>query len=156
MSSTKSARLPKWVQGRQVVDATKGCTINVRAEDIKNAVSQDGKRCVAARCAKRAFGAKHAYFYRTTCYIEFANKQPVERFVIPHRLRKKVVDPLDTGHLEEIEPGRYELKPPPKSYKLGQAAKNRVARLLAGKVPTKRLPFKRRPMLGRVHAAAMA
>jgi hypothetical protein len=146
-------RFPSWLQKVEKVDATKPCTLNVLPKDIEGARPENGAKCVAARCVKRALGAKHVYFYRTTAYILFGDGRPVERFVTSGALLRNVIHPLDTGKLGRIKPGRYDLLPPPESYRLGKAVENRTSRTLAGQTTLVRRKYKARRMLGRIRSA---
>jgi hypothetical protein len=154
-----SSSLPKWLREREKVDASQGCTVNVTDGDIERAKPQNGAHCALARCAKRAFGARHAFFYRSTGYVEFGDGRPVERFVPSKPLFHDVIAPLDAGRFKAIKPGRYELLPPPPSRRQGEAMKRRK-RLEAlrdkglAPPPKKRKRKKKlRPVVGRIHSA---
>ncbi len=140
--------LPKWVTSGVRKDSTTRVSLNLLQKDIDRAVPQSPTECAGANCTKRAFGAKHVHFFRTTIYIDFGHGI-VERFIPSRQFFKRVIEPLDSGDIKNVIPGRYDLLPPPPSYRLGKAGENRTKR--GNAKPKKKNKYKARRVVGRLH-----
>ena len=55
---------------REVADALKLATINIRERHIPLAVPKRGDACVAAYCTLQSLDASRCWFYTSVCYIE--------------------------------------------------------------------------------------
>lgn len=112
---------PHWLTGKIRQDATEQVSINIRQKDIDTAIPGDGENCVAAQCVLRAMDAAHVYFYKSTIYVQWDDKDVVLRYKASEGLLKRVIRILDDPARDnsEIQPGVYNLNPPQGQQKLG-------------------------------------
>jgi hypothetical protein len=69
--------------------------LDIEEEDKTDAVCDDPKRCVAARCAVRRFGASAVDFHRTIAYIAWPRgRGPFKK--LPHEYVVRYTMPVDT------------------------------------------------------------
>jgi hypothetical protein len=112
---------PDWMMGKVVKDATRPVTINIRQHHIDEAVGLKGDQCVAARCTLQALDASHVWFYRSKAYVEWDDSGVILRYQNSDSLIRKVIQILDDPKRKnsEIQPGLYNLNPPPPTQALG-------------------------------------
>lgn len=113
---------PYWMTGKTIEDAREGVTINIRQEHIDGAEALNGEKCVAGRCTLQALGATAVWFYRSKAYVAWDDDSPILRYQNSARLIRKVIEVLDDPKRSntEIEPGLYQLLPPPPGQRLGR------------------------------------
>jgi len=111
--------------GNEVFDAVKGATISIIQDDIDKAVPNNRHHCVGANCIRRAFAAKRVIIGRGHAYVQFDEKPVFERFLITKAMKDNVINPLDSGNFDDIIPGRYDLRAPKNTEKLGEGYKRR-------------------------------
>jgi hypothetical protein len=141
---------PDWMLERDVIDATHRVTINIRQHHIDEATSQSGSDCVAARCTLQALDAKAVWFYRSKAYVIWDDDGPIQRYQNSQQLIRNVIKILDddTKPNSQIQPGLYDLLPPPPAQKLGVDRRAKKP----GSRPPKRDAGHR--VMGRLHATA--
>jgi hypothetical protein len=105
MSSFVSVRAENLGLKRE--DAKKPIKIEVSASDITNATRKNSRQCAFACAAKRGIPkVKHAYFFRTTAWLEYADR--LVRYRLTPSMQKEVVA-FDRGGA--VAPGKYTLEP---------------------------------------------
>lgn len=118
--------LPRFVreaaQERGYGDAVEPLSLFVQADDVEEAFAcaaqGNGSACVMAQAGKR-IGAKSAYFYRKTAWIDFG-EGPIVRFRTGEAIYDNVIAPFDDGDREHVKTGIYHLTPPHPSEKLNK------------------------------------
>jgi len=112
---------PNWMKGKKRVDAKRRVSMNITQSDIDGAVPGDGESCVAALCALRAFSAAHVYFYKATIYVQWDEGDIIFRYKPSGPLYRNVIRILDDPDKpnSDIQPGVYDLLPPPPGQRLG-------------------------------------
>lgn len=140
---------PDWMTGRDVQDARRGVTINIRQQHIDEAVSQKGDACVAARCTLDALGAAQVWFYRSKAYVAWDDDGPILRYQNSKALIERVIVILDDPKRsnKKIKPGLYDLKAPAPAQRLG------VDRSAKGPSRVPHAAHARHRVMGRVLAA---
>jgi len=93
-----------------IVDATQPALIGVSVDDIKKAKAKNSKCCAFARATQKEPGVVAAYFFRSTAFIEYADR--IVRYVLPTSAQREIVS-FDRAGL--MAPGEYKLNPVPKS-----------------------------------------
>lgn len=111
---------PKWMKNIPCKDAEVPVTINIRQHHIDEAVASSATQCVVALCTLRALDAKHVWIYRSKAYVVWDDGQPIRRYQNSQDLIKRVINPLDSGHPELIQPGMYTLNVPTPAQALGR------------------------------------
>lgn len=149
----------EWLRSGDVIDAKKSVTLSITERDIQGATPGAGDKCVAARCALRALDALHVYVYRTVAYAQFEEGGSIERFTVSGEMFRCVIKPLDEDRPGDIVPGRYDLRAPSKSERMGEAVKRRTAlrtRREEGRAPPPvPVGYRPRPMVGRIRSAGV-
>lgn len=123
--------LPKWVRNiartRGYGDAAATLSNLVTDAEIDKAFEEkahgNGDACVLAQMTAR-MGARQAYFYRHTAWVDFGSG-PLVYFVSTPKTFESVIKPFDDGDRANTLPGTYDLKPPAPSRALGQAMRRR-------------------------------
>ncbi len=142
---------PYWMAGREVLDAKRPVTINIRGKHIEDAVAMNGEQCVAGRCTLQALDAQYCWFYRNVCYVAWDDDGPIYRYSNSMSLIKNVIRILDDPRRSnsEIKPGLYTLTPPRPTQRLGV---NRTPKAGAKKRAKPKNAKGRSVVLGRVSA----
>ena len=107
----------------EVKDADASITIFINQEDIDKGKEGNPLECTAAQCLQRAMGGSRVAMFLNTAYVQLPAETNVTRYIVPAKLRDKVVIPQDTGG--DPIPGSYTLKQPRGHARLGQAAARR-------------------------------
>ena len=124
-------------------DAGNDLGIFINTKDIARGKAKSPMQCTAARCLQRAVGdpgVKVAVFLHVA-YVQWPGLPSVRRYIVPKRLRDKVVVATDEG--ESVTPGDYTLKAPKGGERLGEAALRRD-KLVKERAEGKRLPASKR------------
>lgn len=82
-------------------------TLEVLASDVKEAKQRNSKCCAFACAAKRLPKVRAAYFFRSTAWLEYADK--MVRYILPPSMQKEIVS-FDRAKV--MAPGVYRLSPP--------------------------------------------
>jgi hypothetical protein len=114
--------MTEYLNRSMVRDATAADAVsfNIRNRDMIDAVPKNGKLCVAGKCVGRALDAKAVWFYRSVCYVQWDEGQPILRYKNSAKLIRHVIDPLDQDREGDIKPGIYQLLPPTTAQRLGR------------------------------------
>lgn len=112
---------PEWMAGREIKDATKAVTINIRKDHIEDALAGNGEKCVAGRCILQTLGATAVWVYRSKTYVVWDDDRPIQRYSNSSALVNRVIRILDdpTRDNKDIQPGLYDLRPPAPAQRLG-------------------------------------
>ncbi len=94
----------------RLVDAKRPLAISVEPDDIRKSKRKDSTSCAFACAAKRSLGAKNAYFFRSTAWLEYDKK--IVRYMLPASAQKEIVA-FDRSR--SFEPGEFRLTAPCKS-----------------------------------------
>jgi hypothetical protein len=94
--------------GIPVVDATDRMLILVTDDDVVRAKKMDSKHCALARASMRLPNVHAAYFFRSTAFLEYANR--IVRFKLPASVQKEIVS-FDRAQI--MASGVFQLTPPP-------------------------------------------
>ena len=105
--------------GLELEDAKKRIALEVTNADIRQARIRNSKACVFANAARKLPGVKAAYFFKTTCWLEYARK--MVRYILPTSVQREIVA-YDRAGI--IAAGTYHLTPPGKTQSLGYIRKN--------------------------------
>jgi hypothetical protein len=137
---------PQWMREREVQDAQRPVTINIRQKHINDAVALNGAECVAGRCTLQALDAAYVWFYRSKAYVAWDDNGPILRYQNSQPLIKKVIEILDDPKRpnSEIKPGLYDLRAPTGAQKLG------TDRSRKGPKRTKHTAHARHRVVGRI------
>ena len=113
---------PDWMTYREVVDADRPVTLNIRQHDIDEGKALDPENCIAARCILRALDASYVWVYRSKAYVVWDDGQPIQRYQNSKALESKVIKVLDDPNRPntDIKPGLYDLLPPTAAQALGR------------------------------------
>lgn len=109
--------MTKWAKerGLEIVDATQSLHIDLKPHDIKMGTRKKAKECAFACAAKRIDRTiKHAFFYRSTAWLEKDDGKLV-RYMLPTSVQREIIS-FDRGG--GMMPGEYLMKPPAKSQSL--------------------------------------
>lgn len=106
-----------------VVDAKAALTVTVTDDDVIRAKKANSKHCALSRAAIRLPGVEAAYFFRSTAFIEYADK--MVRFHLPESVTREIVS-FDRAHV--FASGIYRLIPIKPSQRIGVAHKRGKAR----------------------------
>jgi hypothetical protein len=106
-------------------DAGNDLGIFINAKDIDRGKAGNPMKCTAARCLQRAVGdpGVNVAVFLHVAYVQWPGLPSVRRYIVPPKLRDKVVIPTDER--EPVTPGDYTLKAPKGGERLGEAALRR-------------------------------
>jgi hypothetical protein len=104
--------------GLRLVEARKPIVIELTREDIAGARQQDQENCGFARACTRMKGVTGAYFFRTTCWLQYDDR--LVRYMLPPSVQREIVC-FDRGG--KMAPGTYQLSPPRSTRTLRAARK---------------------------------
>jgi hypothetical protein len=93
--------------GIPVVDGRDRVQVVVTEHDVINAKKANSKHCALARAALRVPGVDAAYFFRSTAFLEYADK--IVRFLLPVSVQKEIVS-FDRARM--FASGVYQMTPP--------------------------------------------
>lgn len=103
-----TARRDAKKKGLKRVDATSDLVVEVLPSDVRKSLPKDPEHCAFASACKRGIpGVKEAYFYRSTAWLSYADKQV--RYSLPPSVQKEIVV-FDRGG--KTEPGVFKLNKP--------------------------------------------
>lgn len=128
MSKTYVQKLCE-TRGLKLEDATRPIVVGVAVDDIVKSRTKNSKCCAFARAAQREPGVRAAYFFRSTAFLEFADR--MVRYALPSSVQKEIVS-FDRAGI--MAPGEYQLNAPSPSRSVQPGL-----RLPAGKRLDKRL-----------------
>lgn len=101
------------------VDARKPMLLEVLPKDAKLGKEKDPRSCAFAEaCMRSTDGVTGVFFFRTTAWVQYADK--LVRYLLPASMQKEIVS-FDRG--AGIEPGIYQMSPPPKHGRLDAVLK---------------------------------
>lgn len=103
MSKTYVQRICE-AKGIKLIDASRPIVVGVAVDDILKSRLKNSKCCAFARAAKREPGVRAAYFFRSTAFLEFADR--MERYSLPPSVQKEIVS-FDRAGI--MAPGQYQL-----------------------------------------------
>ena len=102
------------IEGKKVVDASYGMSVNVTPQDVAKGKRKDAHSCAIALACVRELDAVSAVVNRTRTYVEYPKRWL--RFITPPKVRDELAAFDTTG---QFHPGRYVLYAPTKSIKIG-------------------------------------
>jgi hypothetical protein len=146
---------PQFLEGREIVDAIRPASINIRQRHIDDAVAGNGEKCVAGKCMLQSLDAAWVWVYRSVTYVVWDDDGPAVRYRNSDALMNNVIKVLDDPKQDnsKIKAGVYDLVAPSPTQRLGV---NRKARPGAKKRSVSPTGVRKARFLGRVTSAKVA
>jgi hypothetical protein len=87
-----------------IIQATRPIILGVAADDIRKASAKNSKCCAFSRAASKEPGVIAAYFFRSTAFLEYADR--LVQYGLPPSVRHEIVS-FDRSGI--MAPGTYQL-----------------------------------------------
>lgn len=97
----------------KIVDSKSQLRLEIRPDDVVKATQKNSKCCAFACAAKRVPKVKAAYFFRSTAWLEYADR--LVRYNLPPSVQKEIVS-FDRSKV--VATGTYTIVPFSKASKL--------------------------------------